>query len=220
MKSESIVFGLAGVCFGLIVGWVIANQQVPGRQPAIAAASASASQPAPTMPAQGSGTSDQSTSASGDQPVPLDASRVQALTAQAAQHPNDAGPRIQLGNMYFDAEQYQTAINWYQQALKLAPRDVDVSTDLGVCFYYTNQPDLALKQFNYSLSIDPRHLKTLLNIGVVRAFGKQDLEGAARAWQKLVDIAPNSPEGQAAKKALESMRQAHPGLGTGGASGP
>jgi hypothetical protein len=37
-----------------------------------------------------------------------------------------------------------------------------------------------LKQFDHSLSIDPKHVKTLLNVGIVRAFGKQDLAGAGR----------------------------------------
>ena len=61
------------------------------------------------------------------------------------------------------------------------------------------------------MTLDPKHAKTLLNIGVVKAFGKQDLPGAEEAWQKVVELAPNSPEGQAAKRALDSLRSAHPG---------
>src|SRR5436190_140499 len=80
---------------------------------------------------------------------------------------------------------------WYSEALKLAPRDVDVSTDLGVCYYYTNQPDKALAQFDKSLAIDPKHAKTLLNVGIVRAFGKQDLDGASQAWQQVIKLAPD-----------------------------
>jgi tetratricopeptide (TPR) repeat protein len=72
-----------------------------------------------------------------------------------------------------------------------------------------------LEQFDRSLKLDPRHAKTFLNIGIVKAFGKQDLEGAMQAWQQVIEIAPDSPEGQAAKRALDSMRSAHPGAGTG-----
>ena len=88
------------------------------------------------------------------------------------------------------------------------PNDANVSTDLGVAYYYTNQPDRALAQFDQSLSIDPKHVKTLLNIGIVRAFGKQDLAGAGKAWQQVVDLAPDSPEGLAAKKGLEGIQSA------------
>lgn len=210
MKSESIVFGIAAFCFGLMVGWVIATQQGVGHPAAAAAAAATATQSA--APSQQSAdTTAPAPADSGEQPVPLNTSEVQALTTRAADHPDDVAARVQLGNMYFDAQQYQDAIKWYQEALKLNPRDVNVSTDLGVSYYYVNEPDKALAQFQHSLSIDPTHLKTLLNIGIVRAFGKQDMAGAADAWQKLIAIAPDSPEGQAAKRALDGMRQAHPG---------
>jgi cytochrome c-type biogenesis protein CcmH/NrfG len=67
-----------------------------------------------------------------------------------------------------------------------------------------------LTQFDQSLRVDPKHVKTLLNVGIVRAFGKQDFGGAAKAWQQVVDLAPDSPEGQAAKKGLEGIKSAHP----------
>jgi hypothetical protein len=56
-----------------------------------------------------------------------------------------------------------------------------------------------------------------LNIGVVRAFGKQDLAGAARAWQRVVDLAPDTPEARAARQALEGLRNAHPEVSGAGA---
>ena len=112
--------------------------------------------------------------------------------------------RIELGNLYFDAERFEDAARWYEQALAIEPRNVSASTDLGISYYYMNQPDRALQQFDRSLAIDPRHTKTLLNLGIVRAFGKDDLEGAAQAWQRVVEYAPDSPEGKRAKQALEA----------------
>ena len=54
--------------------------------------------------------------------------------------------------------------------------------------------------------------KTLLNQGIVRAFGKQDLQGAAASWQKLIDVAPESQEAAAARRALDGLKSAHPNL--------
>ena len=81
---------------------------------------------------------------------------------------------------------------------------MNVSTDLGVSYYYTNQPDRALEQFMHSLKVEPEHVKTILNIGIVRAFGKQDLAGAAEAWVRVIAIAPDSPECRAAAGLRES----------------
>jgi tetratricopeptide (TPR) repeat protein len=118
---------------------------------------------------------------------------------------------VQLGNMYFDAERYDEAARWYEQAIGLNPKDINVSTDLGVSYYYQGQYDRALQQFDHSLSLDGKHLKTLLNQGIVRAFGKQDLDGAAASWQKVIAASPESQEGQAAKRLLDNLKTAHPG---------
>ena len=193
MRADAIVFGIAGSLFGLIIGWVLGSQQ------------AARSGPVPTPVAQ-SAPAEQPAAPSG--PAPIDPTRVSALQDAAAKNPKDAAPRVQLGNIFFDGEQYTQAITWYEQALAIDPRDPNVSTDLGVAYYYTNQPDRALAQFDRSLAIDPQHTKTLLNIGIVRAFGKQDLAGAGKAWQQVVDLAPNSPEGLAAKKGLEGIKSA------------
>jgi cytochrome c-type biogenesis protein CcmH/NrfG len=198
MRADAIVFGIAGSLFGLIIGWVLGTQQA-GRTARIAAPMAQAA------PAQ-----QQQQQPASPQPVPIDAERVKALEGLAAQNAQDPQPRVQLGNIFFDAEQYPQAITWYEQAIKINPSDANVSTDLGVAYYYTNQPDRALAQFEQSLKADPKHIKTLLNVGIVRAFGKQDLPGAGRAWQQVVDLSPDSPEGQAAKKGLEGIKAAHP----------
>jgi cytochrome c-type biogenesis protein CcmH/NrfG len=185
--------------FGVLVGWIIGAQQ--GGAPRPAAANASA-------PAAPAGSAAQT-------PPPLDESRAAALKSTAQQNPTDAATRVQLGNMYFDAERFNESADWYQQALKINPRDVNASTDLGIAYYYMNQPDRAITQFEQSLAIDPKHAKTLLNLGIVRAFGKQDLRGAADAWQKVIDMAPpGSDEARAAQQALDGIRAAHPDTGT------
>ena len=151
----------------------------------------------------------------------LDQAKIDGLRKRAADNPRDAAVRAEIGNAYFDAERYPEAITWYEASLGLDAKNVDVSTDLGVSYYYANQADRALAQFERSLQIEPKHTKTMLNIGVVRAFGKQDLTGAASIWQQVVDIAPESAEGRAAKRMIEAVRSAHPEAGgpAGGAPG-
>jgi len=197
MKTDAVAFGIAGVLFGLIAGWIIGSQQAVARPPAAA--------PAAQQAASGSGAAPRA--------AVLDETQVNALKTVAEKEASNATPRVQLGNLYFDAERYDDAIKWYSDALKLAPNDVNVSTDLGVSYYYSNQPDRALTQFDRSLQLDPKHAKTLLNVGIVKAFGKQDLDGAEAAWKQVVAIAPDGPEGQAAKRALDSLTSAQAGVG-------
>jgi tetratricopeptide (TPR) repeat protein len=198
MKSDAIAFGIAGIAFGLIAGWIIGTQQASVRGPAeppVASAAPATAQPRAAI---------------------LDETRVNALESVAERDASNPQPRVELGNLYFDAEQFAEAITWYEDALRLSPDDVNVSTDLGVSYYYTNQPDRAIAQLNRSLEIDPNHSKTLLNIGIVKAFAMQDLQGATEAWRRVVELAPDSPEGEAARRALDTFESSHPAIGGAG----
>jgi tetratricopeptide (TPR) repeat protein len=188
------MFGIAGVFFGILVGWMLGSQQ--SRPAATTSAASEAAAPAAANQAQTK--------------APFDESRAAALKSKADSDKSDAATRVQLGDLYFDAERYSEAGTWYEAALAIDPRNVNASTDLGIVYYYMNQADRALAQFDRSLAIDPSHTKTLLNVGIVRAYGKQDLAGAAQAWQKIVDAAPDSPEARMARQGLESLRAAHP----------
>jgi cytochrome c-type biogenesis protein CcmH/NrfG len=192
MTRDSIAFALSGTFFGLLVGWIIGSQQgSPAQPPAAVATEASA-------PA-----------AAGESRPALDAARAAELERQAAARPGDGSVRADLGNLYFDAERHEEAARWYEAALKVDPGNVDVSTDLAVAYYYTQQADRALAQLDYSLQLDPKHLKTLLNQGIIRAFGKQDLKGAAESWERVVAIAPASEEGRRAQQGLDGLKAAH-----------
>ena len=201
MKSESIVFAVAGICFGVILGWVIGTQQASRR-------SATQVQLQPSAPAAAPAAPGNAAAGGTRQPPALDEGKVQSLLTIIKSDPKNAGAHVQLANAYFDAERYPDAIKWYEQALKLEPQNPDASTDLGVSYYYSGRTDDALKQFEYSLKINPKHAKTLFNKGIVLAFGKRDLQGATDAWQQVVQLAPGTPEAQAAQQGLQGIAAA------------
>ncbi len=206
MKRDAWIYGLSGVVFGVLVGWILGTQQsarpAPAAPPA-AAARQPAGQSAPT----------------------IDTERAADLERQASAKPGDVGIRTELANLYFDARRFDLAIPWYEAVLKLDPKNTNVSTDLAVSYYSTNAIDRALKQADYSLSLDANHLKTMLNKGIFLAFGKNDLAGAAAVWQRLVAIAPSSEEARIAREGLEGIkssqgRAADGARGRGGTESP
>src|SRR3954471_2833005 len=98
MKSDAVAFGIAGILFGLIAGWIIGSQQAAGRPPAAAPS-------APQAAASSSGSTSRA--------AVLDETQVNALKTVAERETSNATPRVQLGNLYFDAERYDDAIKWY-----------------------------------------------------------------------------------------------------------
>ena len=202
MTKQAVLFGVAGVFFGILVGWIIGAQQ--------------AAAPVQRTPAE---TQAGSPPAQQSAPAPLDESRVTKLKTAAEQNPKDAASRVELANLYFDAERFPDAARWYEEALQLDPKNVNASTDLGITYYYMRQTDRALAQFDRSLSIDPKHSKTLMNIGIVRAFGKEDLEGATQAWERLIEVAPDSEEARRARQAIQALKNHPPAQEGGGGAG-
>jgi cytochrome c-type biogenesis protein CcmH/NrfG len=190
MKPESIVLTVAGMCFGVIVGWVLgsldADRSALSRPPA-----AAASEPPPAAD-----------EAQGPQ---LDEARVQALTTILKNDPGNAGAAVQLATVYFEAERFEDAVRWYEEGLRLDPTNADASTQLGMTLFLTRGADPALEQFERSLAISPNHPRTLLNKGIVLWRGKDDLDGAADVWRNLVALAPGSPEAQAAQQGLQAI---------------
>jgi cytochrome c-type biogenesis protein CcmH/NrfG len=201
MRSDSIVFAIAGICFGIILGWVIGTQQASRRNATQVQLQQSAQPAAPAS-------SGDAAAGGTRQPPALDEGKVQSLLTIIKSDPKNAGAHVQLANTYFDAERYPDAIKWYEEALKLDPKNPDASTDLGVSYYYSGRTDDALKQFENSLKMNPKHAKTLFNKGIVLAFGKRDLEGATVAWQQVVQLAPGTPEAQAAQQGLQGIAAA------------
>lgn len=198
---------LAVICLlvGIAGGWLIRGSQSPA---AAAAETASAAAPAPAMgnPATQAPTPAQMQKMADTQAAPL----IEKLKAD----PTNTGLLANIGNVYYDTQQYPTAIDYYQRALKVEPANAAVRTDMATAYWYNGDADSAIAEFQKSLSYEPNKANTLFNLGIVEWQGKMDIEKAVAAWQKLLDTNPNY-EGK--DKVLEFMAQAkkHSGVKPG-----
>ena len=182
-----------------LMGWIVWSQR-PEPPPAEVVRAAPAPSPAEAPPEPDV-----------PEPLPIDGDRAAALRAAADEAPDDVQSRVDLGNLYHEARRFEDAAPWFEAALALDPDLVEVSTDLGVAYFYQGAVDRALAQFDRSLEIDPAHAGTLLNVGIVRAFGKEDFAGAIEVWEELQRLAPDTLEAFAAADAVERLRAAaHP----------
>lgn len=119
--------------------------------------------------------------------------------------PKDLNALIRLGNLYYDNSKYREAIEYYGNALEIDPNNVDVRTDRGSCYWSLGQADAAIGEFQKSLQVNPSHGQTLYNLGIVYLHGKNDVEGARKAWQKLLATNPEFPERSRIQEMLTSL---------------
>jgi tetratricopeptide (TPR) repeat protein len=185
----TIVTGLAGVMFGIIVGYMLGVSQAGPGATAVAAA------PAQTAAASAAGVS------------PANEEELQAYRNVLASDPKNVRANVELGNRLYDARRYAEAIPYYQQAFTLDPKNVSVSTDLATALYYAGRADEALAQFEKSLALDPRHAQTLFNLGIVRRDAKNDPKGAIAAWERLLTDAPDYPDAPKVRTMLAELKQ-------------
>lgn len=178
-SALAVISGIAGMLFGIIVGYLLATQPSGSQFSSAAQASAPAPAAAPaSAPA-------------------VNESELQAYRDILKADPKNARVATDLANRLYDAGRYAEAVTYYQQAFANDPKNVLVSTDMATAMFYVGRTDEALAQFDKSLAIDPTHAQTLFNLGIVKSQGKGDYAGAVKAWEKL--LASNPSYGEADK---------------------
>jgi len=203
--NRNIMFALAGgVAAGFLAGYLVF-----GGEPKEVAAPVTAA-PAMLAPSLGGGVP-------GAMPGGLPASpalpsaevqaRIARIEAAVLADPKNHEAWTALGNEYFDSHQPQKAVDAYARALVLKPDDPNVLTDQGVMYRQLGQFDKALATFQKASRLQPSHVQSLFNIGVVYASDMNKPDEAAKAWTKVISLAPGSEQAAQAKQLLSQLKK-------------
>ena len=216
MKKETIITAVIFLAVGFLAGYITdAQMNWNGRQKAAQAAAMPSEMPPPAGAASAptGGAMPQQGLPEGHPPIDT-AAITHQMETMAAKNPRDADVRLKLANFLYDQKQYNKAIEWYQRALELDPKNVNGHTDLGTAYFYTGRPQDALREYDMSLKLNPRHEPTMLNAIVVNLEGTHDLAAAQKAWDRLYTLNPNHPALAGLKEQINTART------TGSAAGP
>jgi len=135
--------------------------------------------------------------------------QIAALEKETSQNPSNVAVWVELGNAYFDTDQYKQAIQAYKKALELKPDNADVWTDLGVMYRKDGRSQEAVKAFDQAIAVNPKHEVSRLNKGIVLFHDLQDTQGAIRAWEDLLAINPvaMAPGGMSVDQMLQGLKK-------------
>ena len=189
MRRDTLVFTVAGTLFGLVVGYMAASWDVVPRPAAVAVAKAGAAPAAAAAPAT----------------PRLNPDEVKAMESLAARQPGDAAVRVELGNLFMDAERWEEAVRWYREALAIDPGLVGTITDLGASLVSAGKAGEALAEFEKVLQADPGHRNALYNKGIALLQLGRAKEAAA-AWEELLKRHPDDPQLQGLRGRIEQIR--------------
>jgi cytochrome c-type biogenesis protein CcmH/NrfG len=122
--------------------------------------------------------------------APAGSDRIAALERQTEANPGDTKAWTELGNAYFDANQFEKSISAYRKSLELDPSNPNVWTDMGVMYRRNGNPEDAIKAFDQAIAADPKHEVSRMNKGIVLLHDLNDFDGAIRAWEGLLEVNP------------------------------
>ncbi len=139
-------------------------------------------------------------------------SGISELEKETARHPDNVVAWVQLGNLYFDANQVDNAIGAYQRSLVLDPKNANVLTDLGVMYRRKGQFEEAIKSFDRAIAVNPRQEAAYFNKGVVLLHDLKDQKEALKAWEELIRINPMAKvqSGELVMELIQSIKAKKP----------
>jgi len=206
-------YALAAICLviGLAIGYLLRGSAAPSATAAPAATTQPIQDPHAGMAQQRMPSLDEMKQMADKQAAPL--------LAKLKTDPNNADLLNQLGVMYRATHQFKTAIDYYQKSLAINPKNVGARTDMASCMYYLGDVDGALAQLDKSLSYDPRHTGTLINIGIIKWKGKNDVNGAVAAWEKALKLDPDPQNKELIEHMISAAKQQQKGPAITGVKG-
>ena len=118
--------------------------------------------------------------------------QIENIQKKAASTEATAETWKELGNIYFDTDQPEQAINAYARALELQPDNTDILNDQGAMYRQTGDFKRALSNFEKAYLIDRHNLESLYNSAYVYAFDLNNIPKALVMWRQYLALEPKS----------------------------
>jgi cytochrome c-type biogenesis protein CcmH/NrfG len=208
MWSNAQAYGMAVLC--LLLG-IAAGYFLRGSQPTAPGPTASTPQAA-TPPAPDASNMQVSPEALKH----MAEKQAEPLLARLEKNPNDPALLADLGKTYLAAQQFKTAIDYYERSVKIKP-STDTLNTLGGAYHFAGEDNKALEAWQRALAIDPKNPDALFNVGMVKWQVEGDPKAAIESWTKLVKTNPNHPQRKRVEELIARARK-HVGQAAGGAN--
>jgi tetratricopeptide (TPR) repeat protein len=120
--------------------------------------------------------------------------------------PNNASLLSNIGVEYARAQQFETAVSYFERAVKAKPT-ADGYVILARAYYFAGSKEKALAALNHALELDPKSGNALINLGSLKLQVLNDPKGAIEAWQLLIKDYPNFPERAKVEQLIAQAKQ-------------
>jgi tetratricopeptide (TPR) repeat protein len=111
-----------------------------------------------------------------------------------------------LGDIFLYKERYDEAITLYKRALDLDPANAENHFRLGQAYYYKELGNLSIEHFSKAYQLNPNIKYTQYHIGLTYLIVLRDKEKTIQYWENYLALAPEDPQYESIRRAIELLR--------------
>jgi len=175
LLSNRVLIGVVAVAAAVVIGIVVYQSGSPSSTSAAAGQTTTTTDPTATTTPQ------------------VDQAQVAALMTKISANPKDAAALTELGDIYFQAGDYNTAGGWMAKVVVLQPKNVKAHLALGAAQFNLGNVAAAEKEWKQVVVLAPRNVEAYYDLGFLYLSKKpSDTAAAKAAWSKVIEIAPKS----------------------------
>jgi|GEM_PF-909329 len=101
---------------------------------------------------------------------------------------------IYLGNAYYDTQQNEKAIEFYEKAIAIDNKNIGVRCDLATCYLRINLPKKTIKILNENIKMNYNHAQSHYNLSIVnKQIGKnKEADDEMKIYNQLIATQKNN----------------------------
>jgi cytochrome c-type biogenesis protein CcmH/NrfG len=152
---------------------------------------------------------------------PGDQARLSKLMRTLKANPDDVKTLVAIGNVFFNARDFNGAGSFMQRALTVEPENVDARLALGAAEFNLNDVPDARRDWQRVIDADPENVEAYYDLGFLYVSeDPPDMTNTKKMWGKVVELDPNSQVAKSVSTHLEGLEKAATtGASSSGAEG-
>ncbi|MBF8286816.1 MAG: Tetratricopeptide repeat [Dehalococcoidia bacterium] len=138
--------------------------------------------------------------------IPLDTARVAELMKSAQADPINPETLFELGEIFFQAGEWQSSLDWFTKLIEVDPTNVHALTDIGTSQYNLGSTEDAKATWLKAKEIAPDDPQIHYNLGLLYANAEPpDLDAAKKEWGLVLELAPGSDLAQTVQVHMDGL---------------
>jgi cytochrome c-type biogenesis protein CcmH/NrfG len=151
----------------------------------------------------------------------LDQAKVADLMARIQADPNDTAALLELGDAFFQAQDFETAATWLQKLVDLEPNNVRGRLALGAALFNLSKSDEAEVQWLAVLDLEADNVEAHYDLGFLYLNETPpDYDGVQREWGEVVRLAPDTEIAGVVQQHLDALAAQSAGPSTDPSAAP